>query len=180
MTIARRPPRRSLRRLLVIGLLGTVAVGTGACGREDAATKAADARVIVALEDSPVPPTLHGLRVQEEDIEESLDGVKRPYLEATTLYSLRAGEALQATLQVGRFTGEPRYRSASFRRSLANRVGNGSANDVRMGRQQLWLTSGDRQAIAIWFRGDHVFILSSREEYTASRALLREALEITP
>lgn len=176
MTIA----RPFLRRLVVIGLLGTIATGLGACGRDDAATKAAEARVIVALKDSPVPPTLHGLRVQEEDIAESLDGVKRPYLEATTLYSLRAGDALQATLQVGRFTGEARYRTTKFRRSLANRVGNGSAHDVRMGDQRLWLTSGDRQSIAIWFRGDYVFILSSREEYAASRALLREALEITP
>lgn len=173
-------PRPLFRRLLVIGLLGTMATGVGACGGKDAATKAADARVIVALKDSPVPPTLHGLRVKEEDIKETLDGVKRPYLEATTLYSLRAGEALQATLQVGRFTGEARYRTTSFRRSLANRVGNGSAHDVRMGDQRLWLTSGDRQSIAVWFRGDYVFILSSREEYSQSRALLREALGITP
>lgn len=166
--------------VVVTALVATVVLSASACGGADAATEAAESRVIVPLEASPVPPTLHGLRVVEEDIAESLEGAKRPYLEAATLYSLREGDELQATLQVGRFTPDARYEDDDFRLVLANRIGNGSAHDVRMGDDTVWLTSGDRQSIAVWFNADHVFILSTREEYLGSRSLLREALEIQP
>lgn len=155
-------------------------VGVTACGEEDPATRAASERVIVALEASPVPPTLNGLKVAEEDIADVLEGADRPYLEAATLYSLREGEALQATLQVGRFAADAKFADPDFRSSLVNRIGNGGANDFRMGDDTVWLTAGDRQSIAVWFNEDHIFVLSAREEYPGARALLREALGIEP
>lgn len=153
-------------------------LGSVACGGDDAATKAAESRVIVPLEASPVPPSLNGLKVAEEDVAETLEGAKRPYLEAATLYSLREGDALQATLQVGRFAPGAKYDDADFRLTLVNRIGSGGARDYRMGDDTVWLSSGDRQSIAVWFDEDYVFILSTREEYLGSRALLREALAI--
>lgn len=171
---------RSFRRAAAGTAVVFLLLGASACGGADTATKAAEARVIVPLEASPVPPTLNGLKVTEEDVAESLEGAKRPYLEAATLYSLREGAALQATLQVGRFAPDAKYKESDFRLALANRVGNGSASDFRMGKDKVWLSSGDRQSIAIWFSKDYVFILSTREEYLGSRTLLREALGIKP
>lgn len=155
-------------------------LGATACGADDAATKAAESRVIVPLEASPVPPTLNGLKVAEEDVAESIESAKRPYLEAATLYSLREGDALQATLQVGRFAPEVKYKDSDFRLALVNRIGNGSASEFRMGDDKVWLSSGDRQSIAAWFDKGYLFILSTREEYLGSRSLLREALGIEP
>ncbi len=169
-----------VRRFIAAGLATVLVLGATSCAGEDSATKAANARVIVPLEASPVPPSLSGLRVEEEDIGEALEGAKRPYLEAATLYSLRDGDALQATLQVGRFAPGERYETLEFRQTLASRIADGAATDVRMGDHTIWLTSGDRQSIAVWFNGGYVFILSAREEYTGSRALLREALGIQP
>lgn len=167
-------------RLIGAALAAALVLTLGACGRGDAATAAAEERVIMPLDDSPVPSTLHGLDVEEEDIAETLEGAKRPYLEAATLYSLREGTTLQATLQVGQFTSDRRYQTRTFRQTLANRVADGVAADLRMGDDTVWMTSGDRQSIAIWFKDEYIFILSAREEYDSQRALLREALEITP
>ena len=168
-------------RLLIAGLAGAVLLAASGCGGADAADRGSRLdRVIEPLVASPVPPSLNGLTVAEEEIGETLAGAKRPYLEAAALYSLRAGDALQATLQVGRFTPEPRYRTPEFRQTLADRIADGSAPKVRMGEDSVWLTSGDRQSVAIWFRDDFMFVLSARDEYTGTRALLREALGITP
>lgn len=167
-------------RLLAAGVAGAILLAASGCGGTDAATAAADERVIAPLVASPVPPSLNGLTVAEEDIAETLAGAKRPYLEAAALYSLREGEALQATLQVGSFIPEPRYRTDAFHQTLADRIADGRAPKVRMGDDAVWLTSGDRQSVAIWFRGDYMFVLSARDEYTGARTLLREALGIAP
>lgn len=166
--------------MAVIGMTATLLLAGTACATDDAATRAADSRVIVPLEASPVPPTLNGLKVAEEDVADAIEGAKRPYLEAATLYSLRAGDALQATLQVGRFAPDAEYDSSDFRLALANRIGEGTANAYRMGQDKVWLTSGDRQTIAVWFNQDYVFVLSTRDEYLGPRTLLREALGIEP
>jgi hypothetical protein len=114
----------------------------------------------------------------KEDVTKALDDARRPYFDAASLYSLREGEQLQATLQVGRFAEGSRYEERSFRHSLLATIGGGSAKELRMGDEQVFLTSGDRQSIAIWFQGRYVFILSAREDYRFPRALLREALAV--
>jgi hypothetical protein len=49
-----------------------------------------------------------------------------------------------------------------------------------MGDHQVYLTTGRRQSVAVWWKGRHLFILSSREEFETPRSLLRAALEIEP
>jgi hypothetical protein len=169
------------RLLRTIGLCLIVTLALSACGGGASPTTRAEDRVIKPLDGSPVPPDLNGLRVAEEDIGDTLDAARRPYLDAATLYSLRQDDdALQATLQVGRFADDAKYADKDFQLTLVSNVGSGTAKDFRMGDKRVWLTTGDRQTIALWFSGRYVFILSAREEYLGTRTLLRKAIEIKP
>jgi hypothetical protein len=170
---------RALSRTVALCLASALALA--ACGGDASPTERAEDRVIEPLEASPVPPDLNGLRVTEENIGDTLDAARRPYLEAATLYSLRQDDdALQATLQVGRFADDAEYTEEDFQLTLVTNVGSGTARDFRMGDKRVWLTTGDRQTIALWFSGRYVFILSAREEYLGTRSLLRKAMEIEP
>ncbi|MGH9086398.1 MAG: hypothetical protein ACRDYW_13190 [Acidimicrobiales bacterium] len=157
-----------------------VALGLlGACGG-NAAVERADAREIVALDADRLPPDLLGLRVKREDIGDVLDGTKRPYLDEAGLYSLREGDTLQATLQVGHFAEGVDHTRPEFRDKLLNTVGGGSIRELRLGDRQVYLTTGDRQQVALWFHDRYLMVLSTREEYETPRALLRAALELQP
>jgi hypothetical protein len=169
-------------RSLRLGALAlAVALSFSACGNDSSSTSRAEKRVITPLKASPVPPNLNGLRVAEEDIGDTLDAARRPYLDAATLYSLRKDDdSLQATLQVGKFAADAKYRDEDFQLTLVNNIGSGTARDFRMADKRVWLTTGDRQTIAVWFTGQYVFIMSAREEYLNTRSLLRTAMEIKP
>ena len=132
----------------------------------------ADAREIVALDADRLPAELLGLQVKREDISEVLDGSKRPYLDEAGLYSLREGETLQATLQVGRFADGVDHDDTKFREKLLTTVGGGSIRELRLGDRQVYLTTGDRQQVALWFLDSYLMVLSTREEYQTPRALL--------
>jgi hypothetical protein len=165
---------------VVTAVVVAVAFLAAACGESNPEVDAADARTIAALDVPSVPGQLHGLEVVREDVSATVEGAERPYFDAVVLYSLRDGDELQATLQVGRFAeGTPSSRG-KFRNTLLTTIGGGAPKKLRMGTENVYLTSGDRQSIAIWFRGRHVFILSSREAYDFPRALLREALLVQP
>ena len=169
-----------MRRAISVLLAATALLGVAGCGNENPEVAAAEARQVVALDLPVVPGEINGLTVVKEDISATLKDVRRPYFDATVLYSLREAETLQATLQVGRYAEGTRYDDHDFRRAFLGTIGGGAPKLLRMGEERVWLTSGDRQAIALWFRGRHVFILSSREEYEFPRTLLRAALEIKP
>ena len=151
----------------------------GACG-DDAVVADADARTIAPLDADALPATVLGLDIEREDISEILDATKRPYLEAASLYSMREEDELQATLQIGRFADGTAYEDEEFRATLLNTVGGGAVRELRVGDDEVFLTTGDRQQIAIWFRGQDLLILSTREEFERPRTLLREALGLQP
>lgn len=161
-------------RRLIAGALVIGAVLSG-CGGDDAVSRA-EGRAIEPLDADALPRTLLGLEVGREDISEILDAAKRPYLEAAALYSLREGEELQATLQIGRFADDTDHDDEDFRETLLGTVGGGSIRELRVGDGAVYLTTGDRQQVAVWFQGEHLLILSTREEYEKPRSLLREAL----
>ncbi len=165
-----------LRALLAAALL----LGLTACGKSDPATEAAETRTIGVLEAPGVPGQLNGLRVQREDVKEALEAADRPYLDALVLFSLREADKLQATLQIGHFADDTKYDDEDFRSSLLLTVGGATAKEFHVGDAEVFLTTGDRQSIAIWFEEDHMYILSSRDDYTGARALLREALDVQP
>lgn len=165
-------------RPVTLAVSGVLVAGLLAGCSENALVEEAEARVIEPLDADALPSTLVGLEVEREDISEILDGAKRPYLESASLYSLRDGEELQATLQIGRFADDTDHQDEDFRATLLGTVGGGSIRELRVGDEAVYLTTGDRQQVAVWFEGDHMLILSTREDYEKPRSLLREALEV--
>jgi hypothetical protein len=130
--------------------------------------------------DAPfVPETMLGLAVDPEDTE-GLDDVTGSYLEAVRLFSVRDGDQLVATFQVGRFADGVEWATRSFQRSVLNQVGATAPNPVRLGDDVVFVTSGVKQRLAVWFREGHLFVLGTRDEFDRPRTLLREALEVSP
>ena len=148
-----------------------------ACSENEAVARA-EARTIEPLELDALPAELVGLEVEREDIADVLDAAKRPYLAAASLYSLREGEELQATLQIGRFADDADHEDEDFRSRLLDNIGAGSVQEYQVGGEPVYLTRGDRQQVAVWFQDDHMFVLSTREEFGRSRTLLRRSLEV--
>ena len=161
-------------RLLVAVLATFVAVAGASCGGDGAE----EASRVEQLE-TDIPDRVLDLTVKPESIA-SAQATERPYVDAVALYSLRREELLQATLQVSRFTDGAEPESARFRGSVINQIGSSVPKAFRMGGNTVWLTTGRRQALAVWFRDDHLFILSTRDEYGQPRRLLRQLLAVQP
>lgn len=163
------------RRLAVLAVGAAVILG-GACGAEPKRVGAAEVEVFDA---SVVPAQLAGLTVAKEEVGGATQ-VKNPFVEAIGLYSLRDGELLQGTLQMSRFTADADSEKPRFRASVVQQIGSTVPKRYRMGDRTVFLTSGKRQSIAVWFDGRYFFVLSTRDDFDRPRALLREALEIRP
>lgn len=176
MTQVRRRSRPLLYGVVVAALLVVPACGDG----EEALAQATPAKQIKQLPPDLVPTEILGLPVTQEDQAETLANAERSYVDAVGLYSLRSEELLQATLQVSRFNENADHRSSGFRSSLLAQIGGSRPKAVRMGKDTVYLTTGTRQRIAVWFRDEYLFILSTRDEFTQPRTLLREALGIQP
>ncbi|HUQ39455.1 MAG TPA: hypothetical protein VM030_04825 [Acidimicrobiales bacterium] len=162
------------RRLLTLLLLAIIGL-TPACGGSDA--KADDGKIDV-LPKSVLGDDVLGLSVSQEKLTDTVVGTKRTYLDAIGLYSLRKGDLLQATLQVSRFKTDAKYAKSKFRQSILQQIGTTVPRPFRMAGRTVYLTTGKRQNVAVWFTGRYAYVLSTRQEYEAPRALLRRALEI--
>ena len=135
---------------------------------------------ITGIEGDLLPPEFLGLKVAKEDVSGALATSKRSYVEATTLYSLRTEDLLQATLQVSRFTPESDFGSERFRQSLLSQIGGSRPRAVRVGTDTVHLTTGTKQQLAVWFRDRHMLVLATREDFDRPRTLLRAALAVKP
>lgn len=167
--------RCSGRRVAAL-LVGVALVAAAGCGAEPPKVGATNVK---AFDGSIVPGELLGLTVVPEEIGGAKD-VKNPFVEGVGLYSLREGELLQGTLQVSRFTKDANSEEGRFRRSVVQQIGTTIPKAYRMADDVVYLTSGKRQTIAVWFQGRYFFVLSTRDDFERPRALLREALEIEP
>ena len=163
---------RSLAAVVIAGCLAL-----SACGH-DAATTQADRRTVSVLYAPGIPSTLGGLRVQSEAIGDSLKDVHRPYVDSVALFSLRNGDTLEATLQVARFASGVNGADRSFQNRLLATLGPSSSKEFRLGGRSVFLTSGDRQSIVVWFDEGDFFVLSTRADYPYPRGLLRLALDL--
>ena len=47
-------------------------------------------------------------------------------------------------------------------------------------RRTVYLTTGTKQSIGVWFKDRYLFVLATRADYDEPRTLLRKALEIKP
>lgn len=163
---------RVRRALPALWLL--VAVAAGACG----GGTDAGAQAVKQLRPK-IPDRVLDLGVKSESIK-AVQATKRPFVDGVALYSLRKDELLQATLQISHFTDDAKPNSAKFRGSVINQVGSTVPKAFKMGSRTVYLTTGRRQGIAVWFRDEYLFILSTRDEYGQPRRLLRQLLAVEP
>jgi hypothetical protein len=61
---------------------------------------------------------------------------------------------------------------------VVNQIGATAPRPVRLGHDTVYLTTGTRQSVAVWFKGRYLFVLATRADYEQPRTLLRRALEI--
>jgi hypothetical protein len=160
------------RRLVALLLLLSVALG--ACG----GAKAAERRKIEPLTADLLPPTINDLEVRKEEVGTTIRDQERTYLEAVGLYSFRKKDLLQATLQISKFAPTAKYRTDKFRQAIIGQIGTTVPRQAVMGGHTVWVTSGKKQSVVIWFTGPYVLVLSTREDFTQSRKLLRSLLEV--
>ena len=158
--------------------LAAAALAGSACGSDR--VDGTSGKQIDQLPASLVPTELHGLPVAQEDMTDTVSRSEDAFIESVGLYSMRREDLLQATLQVSKFRQDAPIERAGFRTSLVNQIGGSRVQPYRMGEETVYRTTGRKQVISVWFKGDHMFVLSVRDTFETPRSLLREALEIDP
>jgi hypothetical protein len=118
--------------------------------------------------------------VTTEDVAKTVAQAQRTYLDSLVMYGMRKENLLQATFQVSRFVPGANYSSDKFRLTIVDEIGTQLPISVIVGGQPVYLTSGDRQHIAIWFKGPYLFVLATRQDYMTARDLLRQLLTVGP
>jgi hypothetical protein len=156
-------------------LLALSALPWAACG---GSSSHAAVRV-KAIPANAVPAQLLDLTVKQEESAQARK-IERPFVDGASLYSLRKGDLLNATLQVSHFSPTADVNEVKFRNAVVGQIGSTVPKPFRMSGQTVYLTTGRRQAVAVWFRDRYLFILSTREDYKSPRGLLRQALDIKP
>lgn len=169
-----RRARRVAIALVALGMLATSACDSG----PSASAEATAADDIEQLPADLLPNELLGLAVQREDMSETLQGAQLSYIDQVGLYSLRRDDLLQATIQVSRFNDNADFESSRFRRALLSQVGGSVPKEILIGDERIFLTTGTKQTIAVFFREGTMVVVAVRDDYEAPRTLLREALEL--
>lgn len=169
--------RRPLSMLVALALAAAALAG---CGRSDAAVDPVAGKQVKVMDLASLPTEILGLAVAKEDVAGSVAKVNSTFVDALGLWSLRSDDLVQATLQVSRFSDGARYDESDFRESVISQIGSARPRTFRLGRRTVYLTTGTKQSIAVWFKGPHMFVLASRSDYDQPRSLLREVLEIKP
>lgn len=165
-----------LMRWMRAGLVMVVATTTLAGCATSSAT-AVKGEAIKELPAGIVPDEVLGLKVSKEETS-AVQGAKSAFVDSIGLYSLRSDDLLQATLQVSRFTKDAKVKSESFRTGVVQQIGSSTPQAVQMDGTTIYLTTGKRQTVAVWFQGRYLYILGTREEYATPRALLRELVTV--
>ena len=171
---------RSSRWLTAIAVVAVI--GGGGCG-DVAATARASSVPPDRIRPMPadlVPARVLDLTAKVEDITPELAKARSTYVEAVSLYSLRRGELLEATLQATTLNGRARVNDVAYRRSFVNSLGGSEPLPLTLGDITVWSTTSNDQRLSVWFRGRHVFVLAVRKDYEHPRKLLRAVLGINP
>jgi hypothetical protein len=166
-----------LKRWLCAALT-VVALGATACGDDSSAPEGLRGKDIEELDADLVPGEVFGLQVTKEKITDALAEAENSYVESAALFAFRSADLLQATLQVSRFSDEADPGSSRFRSQLVNQIGGTRPQQIRVGQDNVYLSRGNRQRIAVWFKGESFYILSTREDFDRPRGLLRQVLEL--
>lgn len=168
--------RPGWRRLAAaVAVIATLAAG--ACGGNET-VEGTSGKQIDQLPKDLVPGQLLDLAVTQEDMSKSLEGVERAYLDGIGLYALRSKDLVQATLQINKFNEEARAEDAGFRQLLVQQISGQRPRQFRVGDDTVYVTTGTKQQISVWFRGDYSFVLAIRDDYPTPRTLLRRTLDL--
>jgi len=152
----------------------------GGCGRSEASVAPTPGKAVTMLDVAGLPADLLGLKLAPENVSDELARVPKAYVDALSLYSLRRNDLVMATLQISRFNAGADVAADTFRKTVVNQIGATAPRPVRLGRDTVYLTTGTKQSIAVWFKGRYLFVLATRADYDQPRTLLRRALEIEP
>jgi hypothetical protein len=125
-----------------------------------------------------LPSQILGLKVVEENVTGDIKGINGTYLDSLGLFSFReANDLLRATLQIGRFNDVAEPQRKKFRDAIIAQLGSTVPVQLRVGADDVWLTSGTEQNIFTWFEPKGFYVLSIRSDYAFPRTLLRKLLE---
>ena len=169
-----------LLRLRTLGAVVAAALALAGCARSDASVEPTPGKAVKALEVPNLPADLLGLKLAPEDVTEDLAKVPAAFVDSLSLYSLRHNDLVMATLQVSRFTDGADVKAEKFRQTVVNQIGSTAPRTVRLGGETVYLTTGTKQSIGVWFKDRYLFVLATRGDYDEPRTLLRKALEIKP
>ena len=168
-------------RLRTLGAVVAAALALAGCARSDASSvKPTPGQAVKAVEVPNLPADLLGLKLAPENVSEDLAKVPAAFIDALSLYSLRHNDLVMATLQVSRFSEGADVKAEKFRQTVVNQIGSTAPRTVRLGGETVYLTTGTKQSIGVWFKDRYLFVLATRADYDEPRTLLRKALEIKP
>lgn len=167
-------------RLRTLGIVAVAALALAGCTRSGASVAPTPGKAVTALEVPNLPPDLLGLKLAPEDVSEDLAKVPSAFIDALSLYSLRHNDLVMATLQVSRFNDGADVKAEKFRQTVVNQIGSSAPRTLRLGGETVYLTTGTKQSIGVWFKDRYLFVLATRADYDEPRTLLRKALEIQP
>jgi hypothetical protein len=157
------------------------ALALAGCARSDASpVKPVPGQAVKAVEIPNLPSDLLGLKLAPEDVSADVAKVPATFIDGLSLYSLRHNDLVMATLQISRFTAGADVNGEKFRQTVVNQIGATTPKQLRLGAETVYLTTGTKQTIAVWFKGRYLFVLATRADFDEPRTLLRKALEIQP
>jgi hypothetical protein len=156
------------------------ALALAGCTRSDASVAPTPGKAVKTLDLPNLPPDLLGLKLAREDVSDDLAKVPKAFIDSLSLFSLRHNDLVMATLQVSRFNDGADVNAQKFRQTVVNQIGSSAPRTERLGAETVYLTTGTKQSIAVWFKDRYLFVLATRADYDEPRTLLRQALEIKP
>jgi len=179
-----------LRRSAPAVALAIVAVFASACGSSAGAAECNSAVDPTKGKTINLPPTLGGLRVQEEDkASEQLvkESETNSYVCDGRVFSLRQGEELRAVFQVLRLTPDSRPDDRDWRRTVAVGMDLQRAPE-RVGETLVYSGRFNKQLIQMWFVERFMLVMTVRESATVAgepvgvdfKQLSAEALSLRP
>lgn len=168
---------RFFKRTVAAVIVGTLAIGSFACSRENS-TRVASAPKPRAAE-ADLPDQILGLGVIQEDVSKDIEQVRSAtYVSSVALFSMREGEMLQAGLQVASLNHLAKPKSERFRRQVVGLMGGSALEELTIGEHKVFMTSGKQQIVYAWFKGSGYYVLTVRRAYPFRRTLLRKLLAL--
>lgn len=167
-------------RRAAVGLAVASTLGVGACASNtDAVGDPIAGKAIKPVDSSVLPGEVAGLKITPEDIRGQLSVVKRSFVDRVGLFSLRKGDLVVSTLQVSRFNSAAGVADPKFQASVLARVGATVPKLYVLSGREVFLTSGNKQTIAVWFIGHSMLVLAVRRDYPTPLGLVRQMLDVT-